>query len=503
MEVPFNYMEWNERLAHHYFNEEMAGREVLLYANKQIINSLGEGLGDVTHFINSVKVGPPGMTKSGLCQKALQTYEGWRSQNIAYPPYIAFLVLFVLAEDTEGNFAPHAYYPRLNQMLDTPLEQHAPPSFYQMWELWYDLEKWSKEDRHEELGRFVFRIRGEWKHVGLPLSQTLLSYNERTNLRLIFDKADIDPTDAPAVNVMNNILLHYGGHEHLLQKRTLYILAPTNTQNVALKNALLEFVLEELGSWDGSPPTITEPDRIGITEAKTGLRICLREDPLSQKFETYFRFKTNRPMPDTEFNFVREDNKQILTCFESNASWSSPLKDQNSNYFNASSINWAENFQLSDPENNWHAKLKGARVRLFLPGKRENLTDWIESQRLERKTEFLVAVHSEIKDTISDWGYQSCDNFCEKHNFGLPLGWNIYYGRNSNKSCEGVDVLTLSDLLQIQLIGGIKIGRGNTYLKFGLPILTINNLSGSERVKINGALLANRITVIKSTENLQ
>ena len=33
------YLEWNDHLAQYYFNEEMAGREVLLYANEQIINS--------------------------------------------------------------------------------------------------------------------------------------------------------------------------------------------------------------------------------------------------------------------------------------------------------------------------------------------------------------------------------------------------------------------------------------------------------------------------------
>jgi len=81
---------------------------------------------------------------------------------------IAFLVLFVLAEDIEGDFAPNSYYPKLNKLLGLPQEQNSPPSFYRMSELWADLQKWSREDRHEELGRFVFRIRGEWRHVGLP-----------------------------------------------------------------------------------------------------------------------------------------------------------------------------------------------------------------------------------------------------------------------------------------------------------------------------------------------
>jgi len=79
METSSDYIKWNNRLAKFFFNEEMAGREVLLYVNRQIIHSIGEGLGDVEHFINSVKIGPPWVTRSGLCQKALQAYEGWRN----------------------------------------------------------------------------------------------------------------------------------------------------------------------------------------------------------------------------------------------------------------------------------------------------------------------------------------------------------------------------------------------------------------------------------------
>ena len=67
-----SYLEWNDRLAKYFFNEEMAGREVLLYSNRQIINIIGEGIGDVTDFINTVKTGPRWETRSGLCQKALQ-----------------------------------------------------------------------------------------------------------------------------------------------------------------------------------------------------------------------------------------------------------------------------------------------------------------------------------------------------------------------------------------------------------------------------------------------
>ena len=483
-----NYLDWNNRLAQYYFNEEMAGREVLLYANRKIINSIGEGLGDVADFISSVQVGPTWTTRAGLCQKALQAYEDWRHRALDYPPYIAFLVLFVLAEDVEGDFAPHAYYPRLNQLLGISAEQGRPASFDRMWELWADLEKWSKEDRNEELGRFAFRIRGEWRHVGLPLSQTLLSHDERSNLKVIFDKADIDPTDPPAIDILTRMLVYYGSRDHLLQKRTLTVLQLTAGQSIGLKNALIEFVLEELAEWDGTCSEVSQPDKGIIGEAKTGLRVCLNEDSLSRKVNTYLRLKTNRAIPDAGLEFTCSQLNKVLTCFETSANWSTPLRDQASaKYFDASSVNWNDGLQMKDIENGWRAKLKGASVRLFLPGKREGMPDWIESHHLERQIEFLVAVNSGMTDKIKNWGSQSCESFVAKDDLGLPSGWSLFYGKNATNSCDGVDVLTLSNLLQLRLVRGIKTGRGNTYLKFGLPSVMLENMSGLESIKINGS----------------
>ena len=79
-----------------------------------------------------------------------------------------------------------------------------------MWELWIDLEKWSKEGKGEELGFFSFRIRGGYQHVGLPLSQTILSNKERDKLPFIFSEADLDPMDPPPIETIKRILLQYG-----------------------------------------------------------------------------------------------------------------------------------------------------------------------------------------------------------------------------------------------------------------------------------------------------
>lgn len=494
-----SYLDWNNRLAQKFFNEEMAGREVLLYATKEIINEIGSGFGNVNDFVHCVQdEGPPWTTRSGICQKALQAYENWRRRNLEYPPYIAFLALFVLSEDVEGDFASHAYYPRLWTLLGQPEERGPLPSFNRMWKLWDDLEKWSKEDKNEELGRFTARIRGDMMHIGLPLSQTLLSHKERSDLPVIFSEAELDPTDIPAVDAVKDILLQYGRPGHLLERRTLRLLEASDDENRQMRNALLELVLDELADWDGLVPEIESPDTIHAREAKTGLRLCMEIDSLAGTIKTFLRFKTNRTIPDEGLNFKKAGSEKILTCFEAIPYWSSRLKDQTTaRPFDSSSIDWRTDLKLKDPENNWTANLKDADVRLFIPGKREGLPEnWIESHHLDRHGEFMIAAYSGMKEIIKEWGLQYCENFQEKSYSGSPPGWTLFYIKNATKSCFGVDILTLSDLLRIRLEGGIKTGRGNTFLKFGLPSIKLENMSGNETVKIDG------VDILRDDENI-
>ncbi|GAG61839.1 unnamed protein product, partial [marine sediment metagenome] len=106
------YLDWNKKIAEYFFNENKAGKEVLLYVNDEVINSLGEPFGvGVDDFIKSVKNGIGQTIRSRFCRKVLQVYKGWRSKGLEYPPYIGYLAFFVLAAVTETDYAPHSYYP--------------------------------------------------------------------------------------------------------------------------------------------------------------------------------------------------------------------------------------------------------------------------------------------------------------------------------------------------------------------------------------------------------
>ncbi|MEW6664111.1 MAG: hypothetical protein AB1512_02675 [Thermodesulfobacteriota bacterium] len=482
------YLEWNDAIARRFFNEEKSGREVLLFVNREIIDELGGPTGvNTDDFLEAIKQGPPWSTKDEICRNALQAYHEWRKRGLKYPPYIAYLAFFVLAASSEGPFAPHAYYPRFWKLLKEPEHSKQPPSFDMMIMLWDDLEKWSCEDQHEQLGRFTRRTRGNWWRVGLPLSQTLFSDEERKRLPVLFFQADLDPADSPSPEIVPRVLQYYG--RGILERRTLRLLESDRQEDIILKKALSVLVLDELEEWDGR---ITEEQ-----EGKGGskpyvqgfLRVCIHMDNVAHAVKCYLRLRIGGTYPNEELNFNDRKSSRSWSCRELCQGWSTVLQDNRESppvALDASRINWNEGIHLEDDECQLRAKLKGATARLFIPGKQEGLPDWIETRRLERSTEFLVACRGPDIDRVERWGAACCRGFERKDFSGFPPGWAIYYGRNASDSCDGIDVLTLSGTARLALRGGIRSGSGNTYLAFAPPRIVLENSLGDESITVNG-----------------
>ena len=464
---------------------------MLLYVNEPLIEKLGTPFGvGMLDFINALNAGPEWATRQGFCQKAVQALEVWRPKDLSYPPYIAYLACFVLAAGTEGDFAPHAYYPRLNKLLGRAEDAGGLPSFDRMIELWDDLEKWSKEDQHEQLGRFEARIRGSWWKVGLPLSQTIISEDERRHLPNIFDEAGLDPVDSPAPEVIIRILRKYG--EDVLEKRTRQLLTSEKKDDLVLKNALINVVLDELEEWDGTVLEDLEQDATETARRRThaGLRICLAFDTFARTVKCYVRFKTGKTFPEDGLNFTRRGDSNIWSCNESCQGWSTLLKNSDTKpavKLDGASLDWVEGVQLNDADHHWRAKLRGATTRLFLSGKHDGFSEWIEKQRLERGMEFYVAAYGKDIETVMNWGRDGCQELQEESVTGLPAGWKLFHGKNALKPCPSIDALSVSSSARLLLRGGIKTGMGNTYLAFAPPDIVIDNGQGNEAVTVNKA----------------
>ena len=127
------YLEWNNLIANHIFNPENAGKDVYLYITKPDIINIGK-----TKFIDEqdsviwedfltkIKIGILG-SKKDIIGKVLDCYMLWNkkprpisidSVDLFYPPYIAYLALFVLPlTEVHDDFNANNYYGRLNKFL--------------------------------------------------------------------------------------------------------------------------------------------------------------------------------------------------------------------------------------------------------------------------------------------------------------------------------------------------------------------------------------------------
>jgi len=243
------YLDWNDRIAEKIFRPEMAHRRVYLFVSREFIDEIAAACGEPPdNFIEQVKVGPDWVYAPGLCQRALQTAALWRDKSLPYPPYIGYLALFVIAAGIEGDFESHAYYPRLRTLLKEEPTTGQLPSFGRMLELWDDLETWAKDDKNGELGIFETFILGSLMHVGLPLSQTLLTEHERYFLPSIFGQAGLDPTTQVSEDELIKLVAASARSE--FRPRTLSMLAKPEKLNPELKSLIGQIFLEELEEWE-------------------------------------------------------------------------------------------------------------------------------------------------------------------------------------------------------------------------------------------------------------
>ena len=482
------YEQWNLKLKDYFFNTDVAGREVILFANHDLINQIGIlHNSDYYDFLQAIRKGPACSNKKTLPQKAYDTYEQFKGLK-TYPRYIAYLVFFVLAAGTEGDFSGNAYYPRINQLLGDALNPITSANFQRMHELWEALEEWTKDDMMESLGRFTARIRGNWKHVGMPWSQTLLTSEERGNLPFLFAEYGFDPTSPPAENVIARALIQSGG----ILARTKRVMQNQDSGEGGFRQAVLDLVLSDLQDWAGVVPS--RPDaqgESGNTRICGSLRICLDYDDVARTVQTTVRSKANRELPEDEMCFTRLRDRSVWSCTSSAESWTSEFYDPSSRWvFDASALDWLNGEAFTDETGQWRVQLKPGDVRLFAFGPKEGLPKWVETNRLQAGERYLLAASARRADEVSKWGTESCEKYEELPvSEGMPTGWRLFEIYNVEKSHSSIDMLQLSSSVSVIFVGGIKTRPGNKFFPFALPKIAVEGISGSYKVIISGKVL--------------
>lgn len=476
-----NYLAWNDRIASHFFRPEMAGRRVHLYVNEDVISELGGPTAGLDDFVEAVKVGPPWVTRRGLCQKALQCMQGWRRQGRIHPTYISYLSLFVIAAGKEGDFAPHAYYPRLRALLGEEIRAGQYPSFDQMVRLWDDLERWSNKDRAGELGLFYNSIAGNWFHVGIPIAQTLLTEHERRVLPQIFASGAMDPSALPSDEELALLVRKFGQDE--LRPRTLSLLGRRGGGDDEVRGVLIETIVEELRDWDGV--VTTGQSLPGSREQLNGiLRLCCHLDEIAGVAEITLRCSTRHDLPANGLLLTYQGNPSQFSCEEYGLGWSTPLKKEpGGDSLDASSLEWSAPLVMQDNDQGWLLRLPPAPIRVFTSGEPHGIHGLVEVRRLPQSTRFYLAVQAGSRDAIKRWGEASCKGFKELEvSHGLPKGWS-FFRADAALSDKGVrqkyPMLALPTTTRLFFSGGIRVSQGNQFFRFAQPCVVLEGSSDS------------------------
>jgi len=484
------YLDWNDALAAYFFMPGMAGRAVYLYVNEDVINEVGTPLGGgVPEFTAAVRQGPSWVTKTSLCQRALQAYEGWRARGCDFPPYLGYLALFVLAAGLPGDFAAHAYYPRLRAMLGDP-GYGMLPSFDRMLQLWDDLERWSVQDRTGELGIFEAKTAGRWIHVGLPVAQTILTSGERSSLPEIFACAELDPLSPPTSGELLGALRTYG--PGLLRARTVSLAAERRDPDAV--EALLDIVSERLASWDGEVEDAANNQNDRAHRVRASLRLCLALDPVAGRANASLRARSQRPFPEPGLALGIVGQLPTVSSQEAVPGWSTALADiMTGRPFEPPDVAWLGGLRLIDQEIGWELIMRASHVRVFAEGTAEGLAGLVETFELPRGKPFYVTFHAMHAAAIHEWTEHGCRGWQDLAiTAGIPAGWTL--GRaeealSDREVRESFPSLAFPERLRLRFSGGIRSSVGNSFFAFAPPAIVVDGQVGDEEVWCDSARL--------------
>lgn len=367
------YDEWNQMVAGHFFNPAMEGREVIMLCDKETLEGVArEHDTSFEHFVFVVKEGPEflrGSSHLDVFEMAHRSYNHWRDRNLpgTFPPYVAYLALFIYAATVDGDYNPNAYYPKLANIVGDAEPSSMCRRFSKIDALWKDLERWSQDDMGEGLGRFSARQHGGYVHVGWVYSQTLISVSERKRLPRFFLKAKLDPNDPPSEQSLLSYILN---NQQFFNPRTIRLIEPGQSQELAM--AVVGLVRSELADWDGGIPH----DLVGESTPSWNAyaRVCLGEELGVAR--SHLRLRVNLDLRDfpeepLEMRALGPDEKtaseEIFTCSLANQyGWSTPLRRIGSSsrgVFEAAALDWRKGLSFVEVTGEMQAEFKSASVR--------------------------------------------------------------------------------------------------------------------------------------------
>lgn len=457
MKTKSQYSDWNNQIAKYFFNSSKARMRVWFSVEQEIINKIAKAKNvDPNDFIKAVKKGPDCIhrPKQTICSRASAIFQEWRKnkENFEYPPYIAYLALFVLAVNhgDSDNFSEGDYYGRLRDMIGgTHLSTNH---FKNTIDLWDDLENWSQEDKSGNFGEFHNDTFGKNFYIGIPSYQVVLRTDDKNGLFKIFQKmgwdSESNPTEEEILRALKN-------NEKLLSSKTAKRIKKGKTDFLSI---LPDRVLEELREYDDEKQT----DDQNQTNYKRGfIEICLSIDETAQEAKFYFRCKRKSGLPEEKF--ILESNGLKWETIASLPHISQKI--ENFNIIDS----LEEDFCMKSGKYKFY--YRGSKYKVFTENKL-GARDWISGQRYSLNKLFYLLVHNSLFDKVQKWGELECDEFHKMDFDGLPEKWHLVQikGVKGDKWIKkDIPALSIDKKLRIKFEDGIRISKGSKFFNFAPP----------------------------------
>jgi len=485
------FIKWNDALARQFFNKEMADRSVHLNVNEELIRgiALKHDL-HVDSFCGSLIAGAPwdSTKKSTISQRAFAAFKNWRKRELTYPPYIGYLSLFVYAGGIPGKYATNAYYPKLRDLIGLPFGSTL-PSFDKMIHLWDDLERWSIRDQKGCLGLFTATISGRRIHVGLPLSQSVLTEAELAVLPSLFAALGLDPeTNVTRKEIVS---LLSGAPNGTFRRKTLALSMDRSASSVEMRQALFELITSVLANWDGKFDRGVQHGEVRLQ--KWPIRIAIDVDEVRGVFRSGLRVKF--PRDSTYDEPLYADGPEFPTSIrfqQETEDWSGLLLDPVSQV-GAATLDWVTGTQLKLRSPSAVLDFPGRAVRIFRSGINQHLRGYLEIHSVPDSQPLVVAYHQSIASKIESWLSKSCRGVSRiSITSGIPPEWcfaRVDEVFQDDAIADSFPWLAVPDNVQVRFIGGIRVSVGSTYFRFALPTLLLQGTAPADRLYVNNLLL--------------
>ena len=471
-----DYLDWNNKIAEHFFNPSKADTQVYLSVEKSLIEKIAGSNATFEDFTQKIKGGPPcppwavSSSQGKITKKAYKAFENWREKDLEYPPYIAYLALFVLSVnhgDSE-DFSTMDYYGRLEDLVG---QRISTQDFKQTVELWDDLGKWSIEDKKGMLGEFESDICGPHFYVGLPLSQVIFSKKDIKELHEIFFDEGWDSSLWPSEYQIQKLL------NSKKEKFSSRIKNRINSGDDRFISIVTERVLKELEEYDNEESEHHYSEENSTRKGK--LELCLEINNLSNKVVPSFRCIMQSGLPDDDFTL--EGNGYKLNISSSWPKTSNKTMPKISNKTIIDDIDWKKSLSFESEHDKF--RYVGGKYKIFTSAQNLGIEGWISGQRCDPSKRFYLAVHKSISSKIKTWGESSCNEFKFIAFDGMPSSWNLFEVKgiiNDEKIREIIPSLAIEKSIRMRFSEGIRVSRGNRFFNFSLPKILITGQGGVE-----------------------